>query len=69
MRPQEEVERFRAGDPLPLLRSRLPEEAAQRIEREAARRVQDAVSWARSQPFPELPSHNAIAAPADGARA
>jgi acetoin:2,6-dichlorophenolindophenol oxidoreductase subunit alpha len=54
MRPAEEVERFRAGDPLPKLRARLSEEIAQRIHREAAQRVEDAVSWARSQPFPAI---------------
>lgn len=54
MRPQEEVERFRTGDPLPKLRARLPQETAQRIELEAVRRVEDAVSWARSQPFPAV---------------
>ena len=67
MRPAAEVERFRAGDPLPKLRVRLSEEIAQRIHREAVQRVEDAVSWARSQPFPAI-APMAKAAHGNGAR-
>jgi TPP-dependent pyruvate/acetoin dehydrogenase alpha subunit len=53
MRPQDEVERHRLDEPLPRLRARLPADIAQRIEAEAARRVEEAVEWARAQAFPD----------------
>ena len=53
MRPQEEVERYLRNDPIPKMRARLSEQAASRIEAEAARRVESAVEWARKQPFPD----------------
>jgi TPP-dependent pyruvate/acetoin dehydrogenase alpha subunit len=53
MRPEDEIERYRLNEPLPKLRDRLAAEVAERIEAEAARRVEQAIEWARSQPFPE----------------
>lgn len=51
-RPAEEIERFRAGDPLALVKSRLDPEVAARIEALSADSVDRAVEWARRQPFP-----------------
>lgn len=51
-RPEEEIERYRKNEPLPKLRARLKPEVAQRIEAEAAQRVEQAIEWARSEPFP-----------------
>ncbi len=51
-RPAEEIERFRAGDPLALARSRLDPEVADAIEARSAEAVTRAVEWARRQPFP-----------------
>ena len=54
MRPEEEVERHRQNEPLHKVRARLGPEVAERIDQEAASRVQQAVAWARQQPFPEV---------------
>lgn len=56
MRPDEEIARYREREPLPILRGRLAPEVAERIEADAARRVEQAVEWARSQPFPNAES-------------
>jgi TPP-dependent pyruvate/acetoin dehydrogenase alpha subunit len=53
MRPEEEIERHRADDPLPKLRARLRPEVAQAAELEAAERVAAAERWARALPFPD----------------
>lgn len=53
MRPAEEIERHRRNEPLPKLKGRLSPEAAARIEREAEAKVEEAVAWARRQPFPD----------------
>jgi TPP-dependent pyruvate/acetoin dehydrogenase alpha subunit len=52
MRPADEIERHRQNEPLPKLRARLDQELANRLDREAQERVEQAVSWARQQPFP-----------------
>jgi TPP-dependent pyruvate/acetoin dehydrogenase alpha subunit len=51
-RPAAEIERFRAGDPLALTRSRLDPKVADGIEAKAAESVDLAVEWARRQLFP-----------------
>jgi TPP-dependent pyruvate/acetoin dehydrogenase alpha subunit len=53
MRPEEEIERHRQNEPLPKLRARLDHQVVERVEREAAAKVQQAVAWARQQPFPK----------------
>ncbi|MBA2662004.1 MAG: thiamine pyrophosphate-dependent dehydrogenase E1 component subunit alpha [Bradymonadaceae bacterium] len=53
MRPEDEIARFRANEPLPKLRARLAPAIAQRIDEAVAKRVDDAIVWARAQPFPE----------------
>jgi TPP-dependent pyruvate/acetoin dehydrogenase alpha subunit len=52
-RPVEEVERFRQGDPLPLLRRVLDADTAAAIDAEAAARVAEAERWALAAPFPD----------------
>ncbi len=52
-RPEEEVERHRADDPLPKLAARLAPGRAEALDREAEARVDEALAWARAQPFPE----------------
>ena len=52
-RPLFVTARFDPSKPLPKLRARLPAEVAQRIDAEAARRVDEAVEWARAQAFPD----------------
>lgn len=52
-RPPEEVERYRADEPLPKQRARVDENTAEAIEREARERVVEAEAWARAQPFPD----------------
>lgn len=52
-RPVDEVERFRRGDPLPLLRRALDADTAAAIEAEAAARVAEAERWALAAPFPD----------------
>jgi len=52
-RPAEEIERYRKTDPIPKLRARLQPEIAEALDRKIARRIEEAVEWARSQPFPE----------------
>jgi TPP-dependent pyruvate/acetoin dehydrogenase alpha subunit len=51
-RPADEIEHFRAGDPLGLIQARLDPEVAARIEALSAETVERAVEWARRQPFP-----------------
>jgi len=53
MRPQQEIERYRTGDPIPKLRARLSADTAAALEQEALRRIEEAVTWARQQPFPQ----------------
>jgi len=53
MRPEEEIERHRQNEPLPKLRARLDHQVVERVELEAAAKVQQAVVWARQQPFPK----------------
>lgn len=53
MRPDEEIERYRRNEPLPKMRARLNADAVSRIEKEAEAKVEEAVAWARQQPFPE----------------
>jgi TPP-dependent pyruvate/acetoin dehydrogenase alpha subunit len=52
-RPRQEVERHRADDPLPLLRSRIDPGVARSLDQRAAARVDEAIDWARQQPFPD----------------
>jgi TPP-dependent pyruvate/acetoin dehydrogenase alpha subunit len=52
MRPADEIELHRQNEPLPKLRSRLNPEVAERLDREAHTKVEQAVTWARQQPFP-----------------
>jgi TPP-dependent pyruvate/acetoin dehydrogenase alpha subunit len=52
MRPEEEIEHYRQNEPLPKLRSRLSPEVAERLDQEAHTKVEQAVTWARQQPFP-----------------
>ncbi|MGE0792222.1 MAG: thiamine pyrophosphate-dependent dehydrogenase E1 component subunit alpha [Sandaracinaceae bacterium] len=52
-RPEDEVERHRAGDPLTVLASRLEVARAKEIIGEAEQRIDAALLWARAQPFPE----------------
>ena len=52
MRPRQEVEARKAGDPLPLQRARLDDEAAATIEDEVEARIDRAFEWALDQPFP-----------------
>jgi acetoin:2,6-dichlorophenolindophenol oxidoreductase subunit alpha len=52
MRPADEIERFRANEPLPKLRARLDAGLADAIEAAVAARVEQAIEWARAQPFP-----------------
>jgi TPP-dependent pyruvate/acetoin dehydrogenase alpha subunit len=52
MRPAEEIEHYRQNEPLPRLRSRLSQEVANRLDEEARAKVEQAVAWARQQPFP-----------------
>jgi len=63
MRPSEEVERYRKNEPLPRLRARISQDRARAIEAAAVRRVEEAVAWAQSQPFPSTAS---LAAKASG---
>lgn len=63
MRPAEEIDHFRQNEPLPKLRSRLKQEIAERLDQEALAKVEQAVSWARQQPFPSS-STLGIGAPA-----
>ena len=65
MRPAEEIERHRQNEPLPKLRSRLNQEVAKRLDDEARTQVEQAVTWARQQPFPSA-STLGIRATADG---
>jgi TPP-dependent pyruvate/acetoin dehydrogenase alpha subunit len=53
MRPVEEIERHRQNEPLPKLRARLNQEVAARLDEEARAKVEQAVTWARQQPFPK----------------
>ncbi len=53
-RPKEEVEEYRKNEPLPKMRARLDGEKAATIERDVERRIEDAITWAREQPFPHL---------------
>jgi len=52
MRPAEEIEHYRQNEPLPKLRSRLKLDVAERSDEEARTKVEQAVAWARQQPFP-----------------
>jgi len=52
MRPAEEIERHRQNEPLPKFRSRLKPDVAERFDEEARTKVEQAVAWARQQPFP-----------------
>ena len=52
MRPADEIEHYRQNEPLPKLRSRLSPEVAERLDQEAQTKVEQAVAWARQQPFP-----------------
>lgn len=65
MRPAEEIERHWQNEPLPKLRARLDCKIAERVEQEAAAKVQQAVAWARQQPFPEA-SNLGVGAAAQG---
>jgi TPP-dependent pyruvate/acetoin dehydrogenase alpha subunit len=65
MRPAEEIERHRQNEPLPKLRSRLKQDVAKRLDDEARTQVEQAVTWARQQPFPSA-STLGIRATADG---
>lgn len=58
MRPAEEIERYRKNEPLPKLRSRLKREVADRLDEQACAKVEQAVCWARQQPFPATSSLN-----------
>jgi acetoin:2,6-dichlorophenolindophenol oxidoreductase subunit alpha len=53
MRPREEVEARKAGDPLPLQRARLDEVAATEIEEAVEERIDRAFEWALNQPYPQ----------------
>jgi len=52
MRPADEIERYRQNEPLPKLRCRLDPKVADRLDEEAQSTVEQAVTWARQQPFP-----------------
>lgn len=52
-RPEEEIERHRAEEPLPKLRARLTNAVAEAIEAEAQERIAVAERWARALPFPD----------------
>jgi acetoin:2,6-dichlorophenolindophenol oxidoreductase subunit alpha len=52
MRPADEIEHYRQNEPLPKLRSRVSQEVAERLDEEARAKVEQAVAWARQQPFP-----------------
>lgn len=52
-RPSDEVERYRADDPLPKLARRLSPEVVDRLDRAAEDRVAAATAWARGRPFPD----------------
>lgn len=53
MRPREEVEARKAGDPLPLLRGRLEPSTAEKIDEEVAERLEKTFGWALEQPVPD----------------
>lgn len=53
LRPEEEIARYRAVEPLPIHRARLSDARALAIEADAEARVEAAIAWARSQPFPD----------------
>jgi TPP-dependent pyruvate/acetoin dehydrogenase alpha subunit len=58
-RPREEVERWRARDPIEIFRAALEEQrvlfgpSAERIIEEVRREVEDAIAYAESSPYPE----------------
>jgi TPP-dependent pyruvate/acetoin dehydrogenase alpha subunit len=56
MRPEGEIEKYRRQEPLPKLRALLNDSAAERIERAAEATVEQAVAWAKRQPFPDVSS-------------
>lgn len=59
-RPKDEVEARRAFDPIPLQRARITEEAAQQIELQVERRLEESLAWARAQPFPQPPARREV---------
>ncbi len=65
MRPADEIEQHRLNEPLPKLRSRLSREVADRLDEQARAKVEQAVSWAREQPFPS-PSTLSVGTPMNG---
>jgi TPP-dependent pyruvate/acetoin dehydrogenase alpha subunit len=52
MRPGAEIEHHRQNEPLPKLRSRLSLDVAEHLDETARATVEQAVAWARQQPFP-----------------
>ncbi len=50
-RPRQEVEEHRKDDPLPKLRARLDDSAAETIDEEVEERIEAAFSWALEQPM------------------
>jgi TPP-dependent pyruvate/acetoin dehydrogenase alpha subunit len=65
MRPPEEIEHYRQNEPLPKLRSRLSRDVAECLDDEAQAKVEQAVAWARLQPFPS-PSTLSVGTPMNG---
>jgi TPP-dependent pyruvate/acetoin dehydrogenase alpha subunit len=56
MRPEEEIEAYRQDEPLPKMRARLAAGVAERIEEKTTLRIEQAIAWARLQPFPQASS-------------
>ncbi len=52
-RPEEEIERFRKGDPIPTFARVVGEDRAQLLDEVAKKRVDEAQAWAEAQPFPD----------------
>ncbi len=55
-RSREEVDAWRARDPLKRLREQLPPEAADETEREIQALVDEALEWAKESPYPDTES-------------
>lgn len=51
MRPRQEVEARKAGDPLPLQRARLADDRARAIDEAVAERLKKTFEWALAQPY------------------
>ena len=56
MRPREEVDSFRAGDPVEMLAGRMASDLVEKIREEARAEVARAEEWAKALPFPDASS-------------